>query len=146
MKIALLGMVLLFGCNNQENPKNEIKVTKESESQINEINELELNNGEKWSVNEEMKPHIEEGAIILEKYLASEGSDYNELATALSNQNNQLIKSCTMTGVAHDELHKWLHPHIQLINKLKETENHEDSKRVVMELEQSFKTYKKYFQ
>ncbi|MEZ4986407.1 MAG: hypothetical protein R2795_15440 [Saprospiraceae bacterium] len=107
---------------------------------------IQLNNGKKWAVNDEMKPHIEMGNSILLSYLEQDGSDYKKLAADLKTQNDQLIKSCTMKGESHDELHKWLHPHITLVSDLAEAENATTAKSLVAQLEQSFKTYHNYFQ
>ena len=107
---------------------------------------IQLNNGEKWLVNAEMKPHVQLSSKIFSDYLAQSGSDYKKLATDLKDQNDQLIKSCTMKGESHDELHKWLHPHITLVSNLAEAEDATTAKSIVAQLEQSFKTYHNYFQ
>jgi hypothetical protein len=103
---------------------------------------IEYNNGQKWTVNPEMTPYILEAEEILLKY---DGSDYKELATQLEGKNQGLINSCTMKGKSHEELHKWLHPHMQLITSLGEAENVEASEGLVEELKASFQTYHKYF-
>jgi len=106
---------------------------------------IKLNNGEKWEVNAEMKPHIEQGGKILNDYLALSGSDYKKLAADLKAQNDQLVKSCTMKGESHDELHKWLHPHMNLVDKLAETSDPKEAEALIAQLEQSLKTYQNYF-
>ncbi|MEZ4950622.1 MAG: hypothetical protein R2784_14740 [Saprospiraceae bacterium] len=73
-------------------------------------------------------------------------NDYNALAEQLKNKNNGLIKSCTMDGKSHEELHKWLHPHIQLIDALEDAENKEEADKIISELKASFQTYHNYFQ
>lgn len=107
---------------------------------------LTLNNGEKWKVNAEMKPHIEQGNAVLDAYLRQNSTYYKALAEALKNQNDNLIKSCTMQGKSHDELHKWLHPHIKLVEKLAKTDNSSEAKALVAQIEQSFRTYETYFE
>lgn len=107
---------------------------------------LVLNDGEKWAVNAEMKPHLEQGEKILHDYLAQKGADHKKLAADLKAQNDQLIKSCTMKGESHEELHKWLHPHIALVNKLAEETDPKQVESIVAQLEMSFETYQNYFQ
>lgn len=107
---------------------------------------IALNKGEKWSVNAEMKPHIMEGEIILKEYIANGETDYQTLAKALEYQNSNLIKSCTMKGKSHDELHKWLHPHMELIAELDKAASIEDAGKVIAALETSFATFNTYFQ
>lgn len=129
-KLIFLGIsiLLFFACNSNNNTGN-----------------IKLDNGEKWSVNDEMKPHIEQGSKILNDYLAQKGSDYQKLAGDLKNQNDQLVKSCTMKGESHDELHKWLLPHIALVQKLEESKDPQQAETIVKELEQSFQTYQNHF-
>jgi hypothetical protein len=88
---------------------------KHNDDDNDESQTIELNNGEKWKVNAEMIPHILEGEEILAKY---DNTDYKTLAKQLKEKNSGLIKSCTIEGKSHDELHKWLHPHIELITTL----------------------------
>jgi hypothetical protein len=118
----------------------------QGESHQETTSTINLNQGEKWQVNPEMKPHIERGQQLLADYVAGDGGNYQELAENLKVQNKALIKSCTMKGESHDELHKWLHPHLELTNALAEAESAEEAEGIVSELQQSFKTYKKFFQ
>lgn len=114
-----------------------------SDPQQSDIN---LNNGEKWQVNAEMKPHIKKGNELLTGFMAAKNKDYKNLAENLKTQNNRLIKSCTMKGESHDELHKWLHPHIELIEKLSKAENNEEAEAIIFKLQKSFENYEHYFQ
>ncbi|HAV26693.1 MAG TPA: hypothetical protein DCX01_11000 [Bacteroidetes bacterium] len=103
---------------------------------------IELNNGERWKVNAEMTPFILEAENILNEY---SDSDYEELAEQLEDQNKRLIKSCTMSGESHDELHKWLHPHMQLVKALDDAKNKEEAALIISDLKKSFQTYNTYF-
>jgi len=103
---------------------------------------LSLNNGEKWKVNSEMTPHIEKSQEVLENF---KGDNYMTLAEDMMEHTNKLIQSCTMDGASHDELHKWLHPHIELIKKLKTEKDQQKVKEIVDELKESFEVYHTYF-
>jgi hypothetical protein len=107
---------------------------------------IALNDGAKWKVNPEMTPHIEAAAQKVADYLSNEDADHKTLATALETHNMDLIKSCTMKGKSHDELHKWLYPHIELIKQLKEAENEEAAKKIIDQIDASFQTYATHFQ
>lgn len=107
--------------------------------------DINLNEGEKWEVNSAMKPHIEKGEDILKAYEVNEDQDYLQLANKLKEQNQALIKSCTMKGASHDELHKWLHPHMDLISKLGKAENPEQAESIVDDLEDSFQVFHDFF-
>lgn len=126
--MAMSGLLFL-GCNAHHSSDN-----------------LQLNNGAKWKVNAEMKPHIEKGNEILSAYQAQQSTQYNELAQQLKSQNDMLIESCTMQGESHDELHKWLHPHIELIKKLADAKDPKVAEVIVEQIEQSFQTYQNYFE
>lgn len=111
-----------------------------------EAEKIELNNGQKWAVNVQMKPHIEKGRELLSSYLAENSTDHKQLAADLQEQNSNLIKSCTMDGKAHDELHKWLHPHLELVKELSKTSSKNEADNLIAELQQSYKTYELYFE
>ena len=75
-----------------------------------------------------------------------EGKDYEILAEQLKANNDELVKSCTMKGTSHDELHKWLHPHMKLTTALLEAENEKEADKIIQKLKTSFDTYHQYFQ
>ena len=51
-----------------------------------------------------------------------------------------------MKGESHDELHKWLHPHIELIESLSKAESAEQASKIITDLQTSFSIYNQYFQ
>ncbi|MBK8820487.1 MAG: hypothetical protein IPN49_15865 [Saprospiraceae bacterium] len=51
-----------------------------------------------------------------------------------------------MDGKSHDELHKWLHPHMALIESLQEAENDYAANKIISELKSSFEIYNQHFQ
>lgn len=141
--------LLLFSCSNSSNEKlkNQTEAVEQNEHhQHNDNDAIKLNSGEKWLVNEEMKPFINEAEEILNHYIESQSQDYQALATQLKEKNSGLIKSCTMKGESHDELHKWLHPHIELIESLSKAESTQEAGKIITDLEASFSTYNQYFQ
>ncbi|MCF8258190.1 MAG: hypothetical protein K9J06_11585 [Flavobacteriales bacterium] len=105
-----------------------------------------LINGQRWKVNEEMKPHVEQGMVVLNDFLSKEGGSHKQLAEDLKEQNNKLIRSCTMDGQSHDELHKWLHPHIELVKELSEAESEQEVTDVTDRLQASYDLYGRYFE
>lgn len=131
LTILLLITVFAISCMNSSN-----------QSQDNPPAAIALNNGAQWLVNSEMTPFILEGEKILN---AHDGSDYKALAKQLKNKNKSLIKSCTMKGESHDELHKWLHPHMQLVAALEDVENEQRANIIIADLNKSFQTFHTYF-
>lgn len=141
--------LLLFGCGNSTNEKsnNRTEVAEHNEYHHDDESEaLKLNSGTKWIVNEEMKPFILEAEGILNQYIESKSQDYQNLAAQLKEKNSGLIKSCTMKGESHDELHKWLYPHIELIESLSKAESTEQANKFITDLQASFSTYNQHFQ
>lgn len=121
-------MLFILACNSNE-----------------QTGDITLNNGERWEVNAEMHPFIEKGNEILTTYIDGKSTDYEGLARDLKEQNSELISSCTMTGESHEALHKWLHPHMGLIENLAKAENEATANQYIKELKTSFNTYNTYF-
>ena len=128
--IAIILTILTISCNSS---------SKQSKSEAT----IELNNGQKWTINSEMTPYILEAEQILNQ---NNNSDYKSLAGQLEVKNKNLIKSCTMNGKSHDELHKWLHPHIQLVKALDDAKNEQEANQIIDKLKKSFQTFNTYFQ
>ena len=154
---ALLGLAVVISCEKKQEEKVEQATTEQSATDEHANHEaeeksddhaegvkLELNNGAKWPVNNEMKPFITETESQLNAYKPETG-DYKMLATNLSTSNDNLVKSCTMTGVPHDNLHAWLAPHMKEIEKLKNAEDREHANKIVGELKESMDEYHLYF-
>ncbi len=97
-------------------------------------------------MNPEMSPYILESETILNNYTQTKSNNYKQLAEQLADKNSGLINSCTMKGESHDELHKWLHPHMELIESLSNAKNSETAQTLILELQKSFETYHMYFQ
>ena len=106
---------------------------------------IELDNGQKWKVNEEMKPHVTQGHKAVISYMESGRTDYNALAEEVKAANKGLISSCTMEGKSHDELHKWLYPHLEMVNSLAQAENQDHADKIIQQLEHSYEEYDTYF-
>lgn len=146
--IALvLSSLFLWSCNNQtKKATTNLEADTQHEYQHNNVDEaIELNNGEKWLVNEEMKPFVLKGEELVKLYIQQNETDYNTLAEQLKEQNEQLIKSCTMNGKSHDELHKWLHPHLELVKELENETNTTTAHEIIVKIQNSFKDYHQYF-
>lgn len=149
-KITVFAMSLLFlwSCNNaSEKQTAQQETNKHAEHhQDGNANAIELNNGEKWIVNEEMKPFVSKGEELINAYIQNNQTDYKALAQDLNKQNEQLVKSCTMNGKSHDELHKWLHPHLETVKTLENETEATKANKMVLDLQDSYEQYHKYFQ
>lgn len=104
-----------------------------------------LNNGEKWKVDENMLVYIVAMRKDIEDFSGTKQEDYKALADKLQINVDQLTSNCTMTGQAHDELHKWLLPYIDMVKALLESKNITESKENFELIKSSFLEYDKYF-
>jgi hypothetical protein len=143
--LTVITMMLFVNCSdssNQNTTEYHDHITDQQENSL----EMSLNEGQRWKVNEGMTPHILKAESILLAYLDGADTSYQVLAAELKEQNSKLITSCTMEGKSHDELHKWLHPHIDLIKELAAAPSVEDSMPIIENLKTSFEVYHKYFE
>jgi hypothetical protein len=148
-KFFLIGVfaALMMSCENETQSSHDMEHTKDvehtDEKETNHSEEesvsISLNDGEKWKVNEEMLPHIKKSEAVFNSF---EGDDYQKLSKDMMMHTNNLIQSCTMDGKSHDELHKWLHPHLELIKALG---NKGEGAEKYAELKHSFEVFHKYF-
>lgn len=145
--LVAISSVVLMSCKNEVKSTDSEKTTEIEQVQTsNESSDkIELNNNEKWAVNDEMKPYILQGEELVNSYLQTNNTDYVGLAKQLKELNTKLIKSCTMEGKSHDELHKWLHPHLELVGKLENAPDAENGKVVAKQVSDSYATYHQHF-
>ena len=139
----VVGVALIFSsCGNETN---QIESEVHTEHEHSSEDALQLDNGEKWVVNEEMMVHVQNMVIDLDQFENQKESDFNALATKLENNIDLLTASCTMSGKAHDELHKWLLPYIDLVSELSSAENDTEANATYTKIQTSFKTFNTYF-
>ena len=107
---------------------------------------IELDHGEKWNVDHNMMVFIrnmENDVIAFEK---SDTLGYASLAIKLQTNIDSLTSNCTMKGKAHDELHKWLLPYIELVTALSEAKDKSEAEKQFQNIRTSFTTFNQYFQ
>jgi glycine cleavage system protein P-like pyridoxal-binding family len=152
--LFILVVVALAACNSAQDNGDAAERSTESTPKVleqnipvetkNTVKVLQLNKGEKWSVNQEMMPHIQASEELLKAHTPK--ANHQVLAASLKEKNDALIGSCTMKGQSHDQLHKWLIPHLQLVKELNQAETTEKAQEIIKQLSQSFKTFNTYFQ
>lgn len=145
--VLALSSLFLWSCNsNSESTESTQEVSTTEEHHHDESSEaIQLNSGEKWVINAEMKPFILKGEELVNTYIQNKQTDYKELAKQLKAQNSNLIESCTMDGKSHDELHKWLHPHLELVDKLEKDADVTASAETVAQIQSSYTVFHQYF-
>ena len=151
-KITILISVIslfLFSCGNTSNEKSKEQtetVTHEEHQHNDEMQTIELNNGEKWKVDANMITHIRNMENDIISFSTVEQKDYKSLAEKLQSNIDLLTSNCTMKGKAHDELHKWLLPYIDIVKELSEAKSETEASKQFRNIQTSFTTFNQYFQ
>ena len=147
--IILAGSILLFSCNiatkEQEKAKTE-NVTQEPEHQHDKNETIALNKGERWKVDENMITHIRNMENDVSVFKGTTLTEYKTLSENLQKNVDLLTSNCTMKGKAHDELHKWLLPYIDLVQELSEAKDETKAAKQFEYIQTSFSTFNQYFQ
>ncbi|HRP01383.1 MAG TPA: hypothetical protein PLE30_01935 [Candidatus Kapabacteria bacterium] len=157
--IITASIFLLWACNKAEQKSDTAEVhnhdtemthqhnTDDAHNHSEEDNSpLTLDNGKKWKVNDEMRPFVLQGEEIVGKFYDLKDTNYAALAVDIKRLDDELIKSCTMDGKSHDELHKWLNPHLELVDDLSKASTASNGSAIVAKLKDSYKKYHQYFQ
>lgn len=145
----LVFSLLLFGCGNSTNEKsnNQTEVAEHNEHHHDDESEaIELNNGEKWQVDANMINHIRNMENDINSFANVEQKDFKSLAEKLQSNIDLLTSNCTMKGKAHDELHKWLLPYIDMVKELSEAKDETEASKHFENIQISFTTFNQYFQ
>lgn len=154
LTVAFLG--INYGCNNSVKEQNtEVSATQSSitveepEHQHSESDSIELNNGAKWKVVPEMMVYIRNMESDMNRFTEAKHTqlnDFTQLGLNLQKNIDLLTSSCTMEGKAHDELHKWLLPYIELVNGLNKSKNIDEASQTFEKIKSSYKTFNIYFE
>lgn len=141
--------LMLSSCGNSTNEKsnNLTKVAEHNENYHDDESEaIELNSGEKWNVDANMITHIRNMENDVVSFPKVEQKDYKSLSEKLQSNIDLLTSNCTMKGKAHDELHKWLLPYIDLVKELSEAKDETEASTHFENIQISFTTFNQYFQ
>ena len=141
--IAIL-TICIVSCKQDSEKKPLVKPITEEISLLDTLS-LRLNSGEKWVVNNETHVGVSKMDSIIKVYKTNKENNYINLGNNLSKQTSFIIKSCNMTGEAHDQLHVILVPMLDKISILKESNKLMESKSAFIKLEELINTYFKYF-
>ena len=150
--ILMMGILALFvSCSsNEEGGKSEVAAHNEETETATHHHEgqehaITLNHGEKWKVDQDMMGYIHTMEKLLNDFNGSSLSDYQTLSAEINKNLDLLTSNCTMTGPAHDELHKWLLPFIEEAGKLSKAETKSDAEESYRRLKESFNILNTYF-
>ncbi|MBK9418021.1 MAG: hypothetical protein IPN62_12200 [Flavobacteriales bacterium] len=110
---------------------------------------LELDHGERWVVSPPMLVPIQrmqERIAMAVEPGPTATPDHTVLADSLFVDLDALVMGCTMEGKAHEELHDWLMPHMQLVQDLEKSTDTVQARAILKQLAASSAEFDRYFQ
>jgi hypothetical protein len=107
--------------------------------------ELKFDEGRKWKVSEQMIPHLKNSFNLIEQSEKSENRDYKKLANDLILLKDKFVTSCNMEGKAHDALHEWLMPYMELLDDLSNSKSNQKSEEIFEDILTSKRLFNTYF-
>ena len=145
--ILLLPALFFISCadNAGEQPAAATAVEEQHEHS-DEQEAIELNNGQKWKVDENMMVYIVQMEKDVAGFNGSIMEEYRQLASGLEHNIEQLTSNCTMEGQAHDELHKWLLPFIELSEQFSAAATQQDAEKYYGQIKTSMEDFHRYFE
>ncbi len=151
MKYLFLVTLLVFVSCKQNEEKKPVPVIEQQEEIVEETHEsvdgvVTLNNGKLWLAN----PETTEGIIKMKERMNSfndfeKKEAYATLKEGLETDFTELFQKCTMKGEAHNQLHNYLFPFIDLFDGL-ESSDLETCKKSFNELKNHLNEYSSYFE
>lgn len=113
-------------------------------SGVHSIEDLELNQGEKWQRSPEMGASFEGSISCFEAsdYPSLDQDGLKQVGAGLHCRMMMIIQFCNMTGPAHDQLHVWIMGYLPAIKRLSDDELLEDAENVALYLA----TYAEHFE
>lgn len=155
MKSILLTMMIVaglaYGCDSSVKSNQTVKQSAlaETDHHHDSADSIVLNNGQKWKVVPNMLQYIRNMETDVAQFSKTENSsvkDYNALGEQLQKNIDLLTSNCTMEGQAHDELHKWLLPFIDMVDHLKKSTNTNDAALLFSNIKNSFQQFNANFE
>lgn len=153
---------LLISCNETKN-KDEHSETIETTEGVHEhemeemgtemhsmnnawVNEMKMDNGNKWQANLETTEGVDKMLGLLKSSDPKTVEDYHSLATKLNEDKNIVVKKCTMEGPSHDNLHIFLYALIEKIEALGKVSTAEEGSKITASIKENLEGYYNYFQ
>lgn len=139
INIAVISLTLItISCTNQTE-------SNDSSDSLKNTYNIELTDNEKWEVNKKMMVHIKNMESDIEAASSQSSPNYEELGSKLDENIGLLTSNCTMMGKAHDELHKWLLPFIDLVKELNAADSKEKQQQSFEAVQESMNEFNTYF-
>lgn len=145
--IFITVLSILISCKNTSEKEVEAKVEPVVEETVHdsEGDKVELDNGNLWEANEDTTIGINKMMSRLSSFTDTENvAAYLKLKEGLETDFTELFQKCTMKGEAHNQLHNYLLPMIDLFEGISSSEI-VTCKKSFNELNSHLKLYATYF-
>ncbi|MEO6851849.1 MAG: hypothetical protein ABI166_14505 [Mucilaginibacter sp.] len=147
----LLIAASLASCTNHKTAEKTVVVSAEADEQDerSQGQELTLNNGAKWKIDESTHNNVVNLQNILNAFTGDASrplSDYQEVQHDLKDGIDKMISECHMTGPDHEALHHWLKPLIHKVADLKKATTVADAARSLNDIRAQVKLNAQYFE
>ncbi len=107
---------------------------------------LELNNGEKWLVNENMLKPLQKSFELIENAGTLKKGSQHRLFRKLWKLSDKIADVCYLEGEGHHVFHAWFMPYINLLEALRDELFVEDANNILEDLRHSVEIYHTYFE
>src|SRR5574343_1770582 len=157
--LFIANLSLLISCSgDKKNESNgitdsvkvEVSKVEETHHHDEQSDSIELDNGAKWKVKLEMLLFLRNMETDIKKFEENKNqkqlTDYKNIGKYMQKNIDLLTSNCTMEGKAHDELHKWLLPYIDMVDKLNKSKNNDEALQTFEEIKASYKLFNIYFE
>lgn len=134
-------ITILFNLSCSEQQKSEKNNTSEKTTI-----KFVLNDGKKWQMDEHTRTSIKNLDNLLNSQdVIKSVEGFNQFGKKMDDELILLIRSCTMDGKAHDQLHIFLGYFYPLVQSLKKASEISSAEKIVSEMKELFVQYHKYF-
>ncbi len=149
-QLFIITLILLVSCKQNTEEKIVPEITEQEETTEESHESIDgtvtLNNGKLWQANPETTSGINNMKKRMQAFTDNDKVEaYTTLKEGLEADFTELFEKCTMKGEAHNQLHNYLFPFIDLFDGLASSDI-ETCKRSFKELKAHLEGYSRYFE
>jgi len=145
--IALFTTLIFFSCGKtQDHSHDHDQEETTTDVEKEESKSLQLDEGKRWVANPETTEGVNNMIEILNTYPLEESTEsYLVLRDSLKGEFNMIFDKCTMKGEAHNQLHNFLYPMIDLFERLSSNDS-DERKAGYSDFKKHLTVYQEYFE
>ncbi|MFT6996625.1 MAG: hypothetical protein ACJAQ4_000366 [Cryomorphaceae bacterium] len=139
-KILFISAIFLLITSCSETTKEAKEEIEETKVEKMDAPEVQLNEGQLWEANMATIEGIKNLSVMAESFDSS-SENYETLQSNLRDEFGLIFKNCTMKGEAHEQLHNYLLPLMELFGELTE----EASEKTLGKIKEHLARFDSYF-